>query len=152
MRKLRLRTRVAIVAIILMLAIPMAMSAQGRDGVGLGVIVGQPTGLSAISWLGGGNALDFVAAWSFQDSGSFYVHADYQFHGYVDRPMTLFSGLGGFVLLQDDPALGIRIPLGVSFLFQRAPLDLFFEVAPGMTLAPSTDFFIGGGVGLRFYF
>ncbi len=135
-----------------MLAMPIALSAQGRDGIGLGVIVGQPTGLSAISWLGGGNALDFVAAWSFRDNGSFYLHADYQFHGFVDRPLTLFSGIGGFVLLQDDPALGMRIPLGISILFQRAPMDLFFEVAPGLTLVPATDFFVGGGVGFRFYF
>ena len=152
MKRTRLHMRIAIVAIILMLAIPIAVSAQGRDGIGLGIIVGQPTGLSAISWLGGGNALDFVAAWSFQDSGSFYLHADYQFHGYVDQPMTLFSGIGGFVLLQDDPVLGIRIPLGISLLFQRAPMDLFFEVAPGLALAPATDFFVGGGIGFRFYF
>jgi len=152
MRRPRIRTRIAIVAIILMLTMPIALAAQGRDGIGLGVIVGQPTGLSAISWLGGGNALDLVAAWSFQDSGSFYLHADYQFHGFVERPLTLFSGIGGFVLLQDDPALGMRIPLGISILFQRAPMDLFFEVAPGLTLVPATDFFVGGGVGFRFYF
>jgi len=59
MKNTRLHTRFVFIAIILMLAMPMALSAQGRDGIGLGVIVGQPTGLSAISWLGGGNALGF---------------------------------------------------------------------------------------------
>lgn len=152
MRGLRLRTRIMILAIVVMLAAPLALSAQGRNGIGLGVMVGEPTGLSAISWLGGGNALDLVAAWSFRETGSFYLHADYQFHGFVDRPLTLFSGVGGFILLQDNPVLGFRIPFGISFLFQQAPMDLFLEVAPGMTLAPATDFFVGGGIGFRFYF
>lgn len=152
MKPFRLRTRIMILTFILLLAAPLVLSAQGRDAIGLGIMVGEPTGLSAISWLGGGNALDLVAAWSFRGPGSFYLHADYQFHGFVERPMTLFSGLGGFIVLQDDPVLGLRIPLGISFLFQQAPMDLFLELAPGITLAPATDFFVGGGLGFRFYF
>ena len=152
MKPFRLRTRITIVAFILLLAAPLALSAQGRDGIGLGIMVGEPTGVSVISWLGGGNALDLVAAWSFAEPGSFYLHADYQFHGFVERPLTLFSGIGGFILLQDQPVLGLRIPFGVSFLFQQAPLDLFLEVAPGITFVQGTDFFVGGGIGFRFYF
>lgn len=136
----------------MLLAAPLTVSAQGREGIGVGIMVGEPTGLAAISWLGGGNAIDFVAAWSFSGNGSVYLHADYQFHGYVERPLTVFAGLGGFVLFQDDPAMGLRIPLGVSFLLEQAPLDFFLEVAPGMALIPDTDFVVGGGLGFRFYF
>ena len=148
----RLRTRIMIAAVILLLAAPLALSAQQRGGIGLGIMVGEPTGISAISWVGGGNALDFVAAWAFREAGSFYLHVDYQFHGFVDNPMTLFGGLGGFILLQDNPALGARVPLGISFLFQEVPMDFFLEVAPGMALFPETGFFMGGGIGIRFYF
>ena len=152
MTTLCLRARIVIVAVALTLAAPLALSAQGRDGIGLGVIIGEPTGITAISWLGQGNAIDFVAAWSLRRPGSFYLHADYQYHGYVERPMTVFGGLGAFVQLHDDPVLGLRVPLGISYLFRQAPLDLFAEVAPGITLLPATSFVVGGGIGVRFYF
>jgi hypothetical protein len=34
------------------------------SGFGIGIIAGEPTGLSGKLWLGGNNALDMAAAWS----------------------------------------------------------------------------------------
>lgn len=141
----------AALAVIVLAAAPMGAGAQVRSGLGVGIQVGEPTGLAAINWLGGGNAVDMVAAWSFVGGGSVYFHADYQFHNFVENPLSLFAGVGGFIVLQDNPLLGIRVPLGLTFLFQEAPLDVFLEVAPGITLAPATDFFVNGGIGIRFY-
>lgn len=151
-RQVCVRRWTAIVVIVLALALPATADAQGRSGLGLGIMLGEPTGISMINWLGGGNAIDLVAAWSFGYGSAFYLHADYQFHAFVERPLTLFAGVGGVLLLRDDPALGFRVPLGVSLLFQEVPLDFFIEVAPAMTLAPATAFFVNGGVGFRFYF
>lgn len=142
----------AVAVVVLALAIPATVDAQQRSGIGLGMMLGEPTGISAVSWLGGGNALDLVAAWSFSGESSIYFHADYQFHGFVERPLTAFVGVGGALFLRENPAIGLRVPLGLTFIFQEVPLDLFFEVAPGMTLIPDTDPFVGGGVGFRFYF
>ena len=147
----RIGTVLAVVALALLL-VPASVGAQERSGIGLGVMVGEPTGLAAVSWLGGGNAVDLVAAWSFGGGGSIYLHADYQFHSWIDRPLSAFVGIGGFVQLQDDPVLGIRVPVGVTYLFEELPLDLFLEVAPGMSIVPGTDFTVGGGLGFRYYF
>jgi diaminopimelate decarboxylase len=32
------------------------------------------------------------------------------------------------------------------------PLDVFFEVAPGVGLFPETSVDVGGGIGIRYYF
>src|SRR5690625_2305144 len=37
---------------------------QAGDGVGIGFMVGEPTGLSLKSWTGGNNAFDMGLAWS----------------------------------------------------------------------------------------
>jgi hypothetical protein len=41
--------------------------ARGTEGFGLGVIVGNPTGLSFKVWTGGSSAFDAAAAWSLDD-------------------------------------------------------------------------------------
>jgi hypothetical protein len=143
--------RAIIIAFALLILTPIAASAQQRSGIGLGFMAGEPTGISAISWLGRGNALDLVVAWAFGGEGSFYLHTDYQYHSFVDRPLTVFVGLGGYIRLADNPVLGFRVPLGLTWLFQDVPLDFFVEVAPGMSLVPATDFSIQGGIGFRFY-
>ncbi|MFP4377278.1 MAG: hypothetical protein ACLFP4_09555 [Spirochaetales bacterium] len=146
------------VMIVAMLLVPVSLSAQTdaideieRGGFGFGVMLGEPSGVSLISWLGGANALDFVAAWSFENEGSFYFQADYQFHSFVERPLTVFFGAGGFVRLEEDPNFGFRIPVGLTYLFENAPFDVFIKAAPGMSLVPATEFTINGGIGFRFY-
>ncbi|MBW6511085.1 MAG: hypothetical protein K0A93_03060 [Desulfuromonadaceae bacterium] len=42
----------------------------------LGVIVGEPTGISGKYWLDTRQAIDFAAAWSFSANNSFQFHAD----------------------------------------------------------------------------
>ncbi|MFW5685991.1 MAG: hypothetical protein ACOC0O_04985 [Spirochaetota bacterium] len=144
--------RILILIAILALLAPAVATAQQRSGVGLGIVIGEPSGISAISWLGGGNAVDFVAAWSFSGPGSIYVHADYQFHGWIEQPLSAFVGLGGVLILQEQPLLGVRVPFGLTFLFQEVPMDVFVEVAPGVTLGTDTLPLYGGGIGFRFYF
>ena len=152
MKRSRWLKRLAVVLIFAAIIAPATLSSQPRTGLGVGVMLGEPTGLSAIMWLGGGNAIDVVAAWAFLGGGSLYLHADYQFHAAIDRPLTYYAGLGGFVQFAEDPEFGARLPLGITYLFQQAPLDIFVEIAPGMALMPATRFRLNGGIGFRFYF
>jgi hypothetical protein len=42
-------------------------TAQAQDsGFGLGIIIGEPTGISAKQWTGSRTAIDGAVAWSFQ--------------------------------------------------------------------------------------
>lgn len=124
---------------------------------GLGIVLGEPTGISAKLWLDQKSAIDAAAAWTFYPAGAFYIHADYLYHFYDLFPVTkgalpLYIGVGGSVTLEPVPRIGVRVPIGIDYLFQNAPIDIFLEVAPGISLYPATQFEAGGGIGIRFNF
>jgi hypothetical protein len=141
-----------------------AGQAQG-SGFGLGIIIGEPTGLSMKAWLGEGSAFDLAAAWSFEGRGFLHLHGDYLRHAdVIDVPkgfLPFYYGIGARLRIREDDRprdadedilFGIRIPLGMTYLFVNAPLDLFVEIAPVVELVPSTDVDLDGGIGIRFYF
>ena len=130
---------------------------EGRFG--LGIIAGEPTGVSAKYWLSSNSAIDVVAAWSFDDGDSFQLHGDYLFHQLnlfevENQNFHLYYGVGGRFRFKDDKdtQFGIRIPVGLTYLFKKHPLDAFVETAPIVNLAPKTDLDIDVGIGIRFYF
>ena len=124
----------------------------------LGVILGEPTGLSAKYWTSRTNAIDFGTAWSFRDDGYFHFHCDYLYHNYevfkVDEgSLPLYFGIGGRVGFADDDArLGLRLVLGIEYLADAYPMSVFFEVAPIIDFSPDTDADINGGLGIRYVF
>lgn len=135
----------------------LSYAQDASKDVGIGFIIGEPTGLSLKTWSGGGNAVDLGLAWSFGRYDAINMHADYLWHNYrlfseVDTgTFPLYYGIGGRVVLGDDSRLGARIPVGLNYLFEDAPIGLFFEVAPIFNVAPSTSFDVDGGIGVRFY-
>ncbi len=127
------------------------------QGFGIGVIVGEPTGISFKNWLTTNTAVDGGAAWSFEGKDAFHLHADYLFHNdkltEVEKGKLLFYyGLGARLKLQDKSRLGVRIPLGVDYLLQETPLDFFLEIVPIMDLVPDTELEFNGGFGVRLFF
>ena len=135
----------------------------GMPGLGVGVIAGEPTGLSVKKWLDGRSAVDGALAWSFVDGTSFQIHADYlrhssdfteEFHG----QLPFYYGLGARIRFKgddkgnDDARIGARIPLGLTYMFQKEPIDLFMEVVPVLDVAPETDMKLNAAIGIRYYF
>ena len=140
----------------LMMIFAKPVTAQDH-GFGMGLILGEPTGLSAKLWTSGDNAFDFAAAWSFKGDGHLLLQADYVWHFFNLMPVSsgklpLYIGIGGRVVLADDPSFGIRIPIGIDYLFADAPIDVFLELVPILDLSPETDFGVGGGIGIRYWF
>lgn len=130
--------------------------AQG-SGFGLGAVFGEPTGLSAKLWTSDKTAVDGALAWSFAGSGYMHIHADFLIHSFdlisVSKgKLPLYFGIGAYMNFASDLGLGIRVPLGIAYHFDSAPLDIFAEVAPGLSLLPGTSFDFGGGIGIRYYF
>jgi hypothetical protein len=140
-----------------------AIAALGyaTDGLGLGVIVGEPTGLSAKHWLGGRTAVDAAAAWSFLVSyAALNVHADFLVHHpeWLSVPsgeLPVYYGIGGRIKLAsagERLRLGARVPLGIEYIFEDLPIGLFLETALLVDVVPSVDLSGHGGAGARFYF
>ena len=134
-------------------------SSYNHGNFGIGVILGEPTGLSAKMWTSKNTAFDLGVAWSFSGDGHFHIHGDYLFHNFglfdVSKgSLPLYFGIGVRMLFRDnaDDKIGVRIPIGLEYFFDGVPLAVFGEVVPILDLAPSTEFDINGGLGIRFYF
>jgi hypothetical protein len=134
----------------------LSLNAQDKN-FGLGIILGEPTGVSAKLWTSSENAFDFAAAWSFKGDGHLLLQADYVWHMFrlisvSSGKLPFYVGIGGRVVLADDALIGVRVPLGLDYMFADAPIDIFVELVPILDLAPETDFDFGGGIGARFWF
>lgn len=151
-----MRKVLIIVAILTVSSASFAVAAQPKN-LSIGVILGQPTGLSAKLWLSQTSAVDLAAAWNFLPVGSLYLQADYLYHIYhlfnvKKGKLPIYFGVGGSVALQPTTTIGLRVPVGLEYLFPDAPLDLFVEVGFGISLYPATQFQGSGGVGIRYTF
>jgi hypothetical protein len=142
-----------------------------RHGIGAGIILGEPTGLSVKKWISDTSAIDAAAAWSFDDFESFQLHIDYIRHNYdlihtrkLAGRLAVFYGLGGRLKLRDhnrgtdtagrddDARLGLRIPFGLSYTLKQNPVEFFAEVVPLLDVVPEAKPGLGAGVGARYYF
>lgn len=130
----------------------------GQNGdIGLGIILGEPTGLSAKLWTGKTRAFDAGAAWSFVSGGFFQVHGDLLFHNFdlfkaYTGKWALYYGFGGRVKFADQTIVSVRVPIGISYQFEKTAIELFFEVVPMLDLLPATEVGISGGAGFRYFF
>ncbi|MCW8804717.1 MAG: hypothetical protein OQK57_09980 [Ignavibacteriaceae bacterium] len=127
------------------------------NGIGVGLIVGEPTGISGKYWTGSTTAFDAGLAWSFIDENAFQIHADYIFHNMrmitiPDGKLPFYYGIGARLKTATDVQLGVRVPLGLAYIFQNAPIDIFIEVVPILDLLPKTDFQISVALGARYFF
>jgi hypothetical protein len=147
-------------SVLLFLALVNFSQARTGGNFGLGIILGEPTGISGKLWMSGTSAIDGAVAWSWSDNTSFHLHMDYLIHNFSvikveSGQLPLYFGIGGRIKFREgdrDDVFGVRIPVGLDYLFTNQPLDIFFEIVPMLDLAPDTDFDMAGGVGIRFYF
>ena len=151
-------------AIIVLLLSVGSANARMQDSFGLGIIIGEPTGLSVKYWLDEDRAVDGALAWSLSDDNAFQLHGDYLIHDFElleAREMPVYYGIGARLKFKDDDGkghddddtvFGIRVPVGITYLFDDTPVDLFFELVPILDLAPDVELDINAAVGARFYF
>jgi len=134
---------------------------------GVGVVLGEPTGLCAKLYLDDDTAIQGALGFNFYGTG-IQVNAEYVLHPFIvqDRPafvLPLYIGPGLRFIQYDGGrgednhyAVGLRVVGGMLFDFKDVPLDVFLEVAGVVEY----DFKDGEGVGLalnlgagvRYYF
>jgi hypothetical protein len=140
---------------------PPADTSGGYSGkLGAGLIVGEPTGGSVKFWLNDRMALDGAVGWSFEDHTDLYMHSDVLWHNFdlisvSHGQLPVYLGAGGLVRFRDDNRdnqVGIRVPVGLSYMPDGAPVDIFAEIGPAVDVAPKVRGEITGGVGIRYWF
>ncbi len=148
-----------------------ASAQRSEKGVlGLGLIIGEPTGVSAKLYLRDDTALDAAFGSAFI-GGGWQIHIDYLYHPWVieDRKMFVMPAyLGGGVRAlrhnqggDDDFHTGLRVLGGLLFDFKEIPLDVFVELALVVDYVLGTEegnahagfgLDVNAGVGVRYYF
>ncbi|MFB0525922.1 MAG: hypothetical protein ACETVO_00450 [bacterium] len=146
-----------LVLVLIFLSFPGEGLTYDKNDFGLGIILGSPTGLSAKLWLSKTTAFDGAAAWSFSRKGRVQIHGDYLWHNFnlievEEGSFPLYYGLGFRVNFGDEVEAGFRFPIGLEYIFPRAPFDIFIEVVPILRVIEKTDFEIDGAIGARFFF
>ena len=141
--------------ILLLGILSLNLSAQD-SGFGLGIIIGEPTGVSLKTWVSQKHAVDAGIAWSLTNDW-FHIHADYLIHNFelIDvsqGQLPFYFGFGARIGIGNDFTLGARVPVGLSYLFEDAPLDVFAEIVPSLQLINKIQFQMNGGIGIRFWF
>ena len=119
-------------------------------GLGLGVILGEPTGVCFKLWVDHNIAVDGGAAWSFGKHGAWDTHIDLLLHNFKGKFRTYY-GIGGRIKFLDDRKVGIRVPIGVTYILTNSPYDVFFEIIPILDFSPKTNGGLNGAIGVRYY-
>lgn len=147
-----------LLAAVTLIGLNEAAYSQQSKGTGIGVMIGEPTGISLKSWTTGANAFDVGLAWSLGRYDAVNIHADYLWHEFnvfqdiEEGQLPLYYGIGGrLILAEDDAVIGARVPVGMNYYFEDSPVGLFLEIAPIVNLVPATDFDLDGAVGVRVY-
>ena len=158
----------AVIALCLILVVQGSV-AQERH-FGLGLIIGEPTGLSAKWWTSSKTAFDFGLGWSvggdrigkyngsYDGGGRVHFHMDYLWHAFDVIPsaerVQIFYGLGGRINngAGYSSSLAIRGVFGAAWFPSETPIDVFLELVPSLQVTSSTGFGIDAGIGARYYF
>jgi hypothetical protein len=125
---------------------------------GIGISLGNPTGLNGKYWLTNDTAVDGGLAFSFGKHTDVSIHSDYLFHkaGALyfkdEHPLDLYYGIGGRMEFAGDIEIGIRVPVGLAYNVEANSADIFGEVAPIFDVLTKTGIELHLIVGARYYF
>lgn len=154
-----------IFTLILLFVTGVSAQASPVEGtLGAGIIIGEPTGLSAKSYLTQTQALDAALSYSLR-TDSIWLHSDYLHHSEalsknVDGGRWVpYGGLGGLLYFSDrnkkqssGALIAARAPAGLLFYPTKSSIELFAEIALIVGIIPATEVSMSGGVGARYLF
>jgi len=142
-------------------------------GVGAGVLLGSPAGLSLVWRPHGWNAVQGSLGWDWRrarlDTSVDYLRTLAVVQMEAPMHVSIFAGVGGQVATtlpgidggsflgkvfgqNRGPILEVRVPVGASWFFERTPIELFTQVVPKLQVVPGLWPGLDLGVGARYYF
>ena len=154
-----MRTLVIVLAA-LVLTSSQAVASSDRGKVGIGVVLGAPTGFSIKYWEN--QRIAYQGSIGGMFNGGLMIGADCLLHQNVFRNSQapfyygggMFlgdAGFGGPDYLHSRVALGIRAAFGVDYVSREYPFDVAVELGPSLLLTPSVGMGVQLSVAFRFY-
>lgn len=141
--------------------------ADSPRGFGIGVVLGEPTGLTFAVRPNSWNAVQGHLSYSLISDRA-RANVDYLQSVAVIQPSSarmefpVYIGIGGTVGVTDDGPgpfgdnatawVGGRVPFGITMLPDDVPVEVFAEIAPTVYVLPETTPGLEGGLGVRAYF
>jgi hypothetical protein len=159
----------AVITFVLFLSAAGTFAQDQERRFGLGVILGEPTGISAKLWVSSKTAFDFGLGWSlggdridynggYNGGSRVHFHMDYLWHWFdaikSSERFPLYTGVGGRINTGAGykGSVAVRGVVGIAWLPRSTPIDIFLELVPSLQLVPSTGFGIDAGLGVRYFF
>jgi len=152
---------------------------EANKTFGLGLELGEPSGLNGKVFVGPRAAIDFGVGYAYENyyyGDGLHLYGDFLFHPTVLAHADAFElpfYVGGGIRYWDfdyydnqniryrGSAVGIRIPVGIAFDFNRAPVDIFLQIVPVLDFLHG-DYYdryrdrshlgVDASVGVRFWF
>lgn len=129
----------------------------------LGIVIGDPTGLSGRVQLDSQHSLEGALAYSSGYYSGLHLHATYLWDKArllqtTEGPIYVFYGLGGRIITIDkgkhdgDVALGARAPIGLLYNFNNPNVEIFGELSAALDIVPKTNVDLDIGIGARIRF
>lgn len=154
------------------LLVPTSAQAQGsvsrRGGeFGLGLIIGDPTGISGKYFLSQELAIDGALGFGFIGGRHTKLQSDLLWHFGVQRwpaaGLDLYVGVGPTLAFHDhhhhnddhhnnELWIGVRGPFGAALSFNNAPFDVFLEIAAELWLVQHANLDLDAALGVRYWF
>jgi hypothetical protein len=126
------------------------------DGIGIGFFTGGENVLSIKKFIDKDNALQFGLGWAYW--GGVDLSMDYLFNNFtlieVDPGTFIcYWGLGAHAgIWSNSFDAGIRVPFGISYVFEKVPLDITLQIVPQIGFGSGGIFgYPTGGIGVRYY-
>lgn len=158
--------RKKLLLLVLLGAGPLSVGTAQEHPFGLGIMAGEPFGISMLARLSDEVSLNGAAGWSLHgdrtgggnDGRRFHVHVDllrYSFHVFrIGERYPMFAGIG--LRMNSGAGLASTVTLrgvaGVAWMPRNAPLDFFMELVPMLQLIPPGGTGLEAGAGLRYLF
>ena len=127
-----------------------------RNAIGFAVHNG-PALITSKIWVAESYAIDVTGTFNFQDTDNWvYIHSDFLLHNFStirleEGLMPLYWGGGIKLIFGDITSMGIRAPMGASYIHKNSLFETFFEIAPFLDIVTDLRFSLDGAIGFRLY-
>lgn len=164
MKNIKGRNNIKFICILFLIfcaTLTLSPSAHAREKIGVGFILGFPSGFTGKFFIDSTNSIDCGLGDPL--TSGLYMYTDYikHFPGlFPEEPLRFYLGAGAGFHFQAEHHNGsdrenefeVRTPFGIEYMVNKIPLGIFLELVPTLGLIPDVHFHFMGGGGVRFYF